>query len=72
MLCIGHSTLPLLASQATQRRTRSILLQLQIRGRVVLPFRRLCSSQLLRHSTLLWRRGNMLRRWHSMLTLVAP
>ena len=72
MLRMGHSMLPLLAYHATQRRSRSLLLLTRHTGSFLLPSRRSHSSLLSRHSTLLWRRGNMLRGGRGMLTLAAP
>ena len=72
MLRGKRSMLTLVALQTTLRRPCSIMLRTIFLGSRKLPTRRPSNTLLSRHSTLPWRRGNMLRRRRSMLTLLAP
>ena len=72
MLRGKRSMLTLVALQTTQRRLCIIMMRTIFSGSRKMPTRRPNSPLLSRHSTLPWRRGNMLRRRHSMLTLLAP
>ena len=74
MLRRWRSTLTLVTLVVTQRQPPISNCSLLLRnfGSRKVPSRRPSNPLLSRHSTLLWRRGNKLRKWHSKLTLMAP